>query len=83
MNELGINNNISMDNIKAGRVKVPKEDDFDFGDFTKLSDFQPFEYFCYDCKKYKLGNILWDSKTRKLIFVCGNCFEKRIENKRK
>lgn len=76
---MGTNNNISMDNIKVGRVKVPTEDNF--GDFTKLSDFQPFEYFCHDCKEYKFGKILKDSKTRKLIFICGNCFEKRIENK--
>lgn len=75
--------NISCGALSGGRLPIPIPEE-DFGNFTNYNPLdQPYKSICYDCKNHKLGNILRDSNTKKLIFICGDCFEIRIERKGK
>lgn len=59
--EMKFGENIAMDHVRSGRMKIPYED------------------YCYDCHRYKIGNILNDRKLKKSIFICGDCFNKRVK----
>ena len=71
-----IRNNITLDDIRTKRVQIPKEDSL--GEFSKFDEFHPFMITCNDYGKYRLGNLFNNSKTKSLIFICGDCFETRI-----
>lgn len=46
------------------------------------SVFDPFNHFCSNCGKFKLGDILKDKQTKKYEFFCETCLIERSETKR-